>query len=323
MDHEPGGTACGEDAVIATPEGTVRADRSPEEIRASLQRNRWSGRSLGSALWSVVFGTMAFLAAAPLFAVLYLLVVKGAWDFRLSMLWELPPTFVTPSGEGGFGNAIVGTLLMVGIASAIAIPVGIAAAVFLAEFGPTTRLAGVIRFAAKTLTGMPSILAGVFAYAFVVLTTGSFSAYAGGVALSILMVPVVVLTAEQALLAVPAKMKMAAVGMGATPTQVSLRVTLPTALPSVLTGVLLAVARAAGETAPLLFTAQWSTYYPRGDRLENTASLAVLIYEFTSKSNAPNQRSMAWTAALMLVVLVLAFNLVGRWLARRNELSRG
>ncbi|MCA9111651.1 MAG: ABC transporter permease subunit, partial [Planctomycetaceae bacterium] len=164
----------------------------------------------------------------------------------------------------------------------------------------------------------PSILAGVFAYASVVLVTGTYSAPAGGIALSIQMLPIVMLTAEEAMKSVPRKMREAAYGMGATQSQVIWHVILPTALPSMLTGVMLAIARAAGETAPLLFTALNSNYWIIQDGqpalMEPTASLAVLIYNF---SGVPfkKQLELAWAAALMLVLLVLTVNLCGRTLA--------
>ena len=187
-----------------------------------------------------------------------------------------------------------------------------------------------MRFAAKVLTGLPSILAGVFAFATVVVLTGGFSAPAGGVALSLLMIPTILLTAEQAIKGVPTRMREAAVGMGATPTQVVTKVILPTAFPGILTGVMLAVARAAGETAPLLFTSLFSDFwisrtYPYfipktlSDLMKPTASLAVLIYNF-SGSPFENQIALAWSAALALVVIVLAVNLVGQSIARRSTL---
>ena len=150
---------------------------------------------------------------------------------------------------------------MVGIARLISIPVGVLAAVFLAELGPESRLAQLARFATKTLTGMPSILAGVFAYAVVVLATGRYSAPAGGIALAVLMLPTMVLTAEEAIKGVPKVTRDAAYGMGCTRSQVVWKVLLPTAMPGIITGVMLAVARAAGETAPLLFTALFSSYW--------------------------------------------------------------
>jgi phosphate transport system permease protein len=169
------------------------------------------------------------------------------------------------------------------------------------------------------LSGFPSVLAGVVAYGAVVMLMGNGSAWAGGVALSLLMLPTVILTAEDAIRMVPPKIREAAIGMGATSTQTIWQVMLPTALPGILTGVMLAVARAAGETAPLLFTAKFSNYWPIRDNSlsEQTPSLAVLIYNF-SHSPATNQREMAWAAALVLVFLVLTINLIGQSLSRRR-----
>jgi phosphate transport system permease protein len=222
---------------------------------------------------------------------------------------------------GGFGNAIVGTLMIVALAALIAIPVGILSAVFLAQSTHDNRFAQIVRFAAKVLTGFPSILAGVFAYGVIVLLTGGFSAVAGACAVAILMLPTILLTAEEAIRMVPAKMKEAAIGMGATTTQTAWMVLLPTAMPGILTGVMLAIARGAGETAPLLFTALFSNYWPihngHVNLLQPTPSLAVLIYNF---SGVPfkNQVELAWAAALVLVLLVLVTNLIGQALSRRQ-----
>jgi phosphate transport system permease protein len=205
---------------------------------------------------------------------------------------------------------------------------GILGAVFVSEFGPDTQTASAVRFAAKVLTGLPSILAGVFSFAVVVAATGKFSAPAGGVALALLMLPTVLLTADEAIKGVPARMREAAIGMGATPTQVVTKVVVPTAAPAMLTGVMLAVARAAGETAPLLFTALFSQYWiseshpyflPKtlADLMRPTASLAVMIYNF-SGSPFENQIALAWTAALVLVVIVLVLNIIGQGLAGRS-----
>jgi phosphate transport system permease protein len=184
------------------------------------------------------------------------------------------------------------------------------AATFLAELGPGSRLASSTRFLSKVLTGFPSILAGVFVYASIVLATGGYSALAGGVALAILMLPTVLLTTEEAMKMVPRRMKDAALGIGCTDAQVVWLVTLPTALPSILTGVILAVARVAGESAPLLFTALFSNYWLR-NLSEPTASLSILIYNFSSMP-FDNQIELAWTASLVLVLIVLAFNILSR-----------
>ena len=290
-----------------------------------LERSLRQPRTLLNALMSGCTTLLTLAALFPLFSVLYLLALRGGKQLSLALLTELPPAAMMAGG--GVGNAIVGTLVIVGIAAAISVPFGIVAAVFLAEFGPTTRTALAVRFAAKVLTGLPSILAGVFAFAAVVMVTGGFSAPAGGIALALLMLPTIILTSEEAIKMVPAKMREAAIGMGATPTQVVWRILLPTASPGILTGVMLAVARAAGETAPLLFTAVFSEFWmsrsfpeflPKalGDLMKPTPSLAVLIYNFSS-SPFDNQIELAWAAALVLVVLVLAFNLAGQALSRR------
>jgi len=288
-------------------------------VPVSLQRSAFEPRALKSLLLSAGVWAAALLAAVPLLSVLYMLIMRGGTRLSWELFTELPPAGFEMGG--GFGNAIVGTLVMVGIAGLLSIPVGIMAAVFLAELGPTGRLAQAARFAAKTMTGMPSILAGVFAYAAVVLLTGTYSAPAGGLALAVLMVPTVMLTAEEAMKMVPRITKDAAYGMGCTRSQVIWKIVLPTAMPGILTGVMLAVARAAGETAPLLFTALFSNYWLlEGGRLhvmQPTASLAVLIYNFSGMP-FENQIELAWAASLVLVLLVLVVNIVSRLVGRRR-----
>jgi phosphate transport system permease protein len=284
-----------------------------------LERSPFERRALTSLLLTIGVWTAAVIAGIPLVSVLWMLIVRGGSRLSLSLFTELPPAGFEMGG--GFGNAIVGTVVMVGIAAIISIPVGVLSAVFLAEMGPNSRLAQAARFATKTLTGLPSILAGVFAYAVVVLLTGTYSAPAGGLALAVLMLPTVVLTAEEAIRAVPRITRDAAFGMGCTRTQVVWKVLLPTATPGILTGVMLAVARAAGETAPLLFTALFSSYWlfeggqPR--LMQPTASLAVLIYNFAGMP-FENQIELAWAASLVLVLMVLVINVTSRLIGRRR-----
>jgi phosphate transport system permease protein len=288
---------------------------SPEIDLPRLEKTLRSPRTLFSYCMSVLTGVMTIIALVPLFSVLIMLVVEGGQRLSVGLFTELPPA--AKMAGGGIGNAIQGTLLIVAIAAAISVPVGILAAVYLAELGPETRTADAVRFVAKVLTGLPSILAGVFAYTAVVLITGRFSAPAGGVALAVLMLPIVLLTAEEAIRMVPRKMREAAFGMGATRTQTIWYVILPTALPGMLTGVMLAVARAAGETAPLLFTALFSDFWLTPNPMEPTPSMAVLIYDF-SASPFQNQIEIAWAASLVLVLIVLVTNLIGQALARRS-----
>jgi len=252
----------------------------------------------------------------PLFSVVYMLAAEGLKRLNAAVFTSLPPAAFEDGG--GFGNAIVGTLVMVGMGGLLSVPLGILTAVFLVEIGPETRLAQCVRFAAKVLSGFPSILAGVFVFSTVVLRMPTYSAYAGAIALALLMLPTVILTAEEAIRMVPAKIREAAIGMGANPAQVAWKVMLPTAMPGILTGVMLAVARAAGETAPLLFTALFSDFWVWDNGLGNrTASLAVLIYNFSGMPYE-NQKQLAWTAALVLVLVVLTTNLIGQSLSRRD-----
>jgi phosphate transport system permease protein len=284
-----------------------------------LQRSALEPRTLRSTLLTAATWAAAVVAAIPLVSVLYRLIVLGGARLSLEILTSLPPAGFELGG--GFGNAIVGTLVMVGLGGLLAVPVGVLAAVYLAEVGPTARLARVARFATKTLTGLPSILAGVFAYAVVVLVTGTYSAPAGGLALAVLMLPTVVLTADEAIKAVPKITRDAAYGIGCTRSQVIWKVLLPTAMPGILTGVMLAVARAAGETAPLLFTALFSSYWLfQGGvpaLMQPTASLAVLIYNFSGMP-FDNQLELAWAASLVLVVMVLIVNVVSRLVGQRR-----
>jgi phosphate transport system permease protein len=280
----------------------------------NLERQPLEPRSLKSIILSTITIICAVVACIPLFSVLIMLLYRGGKRFSLEIFYALPPTAFETGG--GFGNAIVGTLFMVGLGALISVPFGVLAAIYLADLGPFSKVANIARFCAKTMTGLPSILAGVFAYAAVVLTMGTYSAWAGGIALSLLMIPTVMLTAEEAIKMVPLPMKEAAFGMGCTPTQSMLKVTLPVAMPGIITGVVLAVARAAGETAPLLFTALFSDFWLRPG--EPTASLAVLIYNYSGMP-FENQIELAWVASLVLVVLVFILNLISRAIAQRSS----
>ena len=251
---------------------------------------------------------LSLLTLIPLFSIIMLVVKNGMPLVSVSLFTQLPP----PPGleEGGFGNAIIGTLLMVGIALTLSIPLGVLAAIYITEYAPTSRFAAAVRFVAKLLTGIPSIICGVFAFAAVVMTTHHFSAIAGGVALAILTLPTILLTAEQALLGVPNAYREASFGLGGTPFQTITRIVLPDALPAIMTGVMLAVARAAGETAPVLFTALFSQNWIHS-LMEPTASLSALIYNFASLPYA-YQVKMAWSASLVLVTLVTASNVLAQ-----------
>jgi phosphate transport system permease protein len=295
------------------PEISGRTDALPlpETKVPNLERELFEPRALKNATLTGLTWFAALLASVPLLSVIYMLIVEGGARLDWEALTTTPPTAFEMGG--GFGNAIVGTLVMVGIASLISVPVGIFAAIYLAILGPGSKLASTSRFLAKTLTGFPSILAGVFTYAVLVISFG-YSALAGGVALAVLMLPTVLLAAEEAMAQVPQRMKDAAYGMGCTQTQVIFKVVLPTGLPGIMTGVLLAIAGAAGESAPLLFTALFSSYY-LSEVFEPTASLSILIYNFSAMP-FDNQIQLAWAASLTLVVMVLLINILARLLGQ-------
>jgi phosphate transport system permease protein len=293
---------------------TTETTRASAVAIPSLRFSLKHPRSLLDRVLTLCALGCAAIALLPLASVLYMLIVRGGELLSPQLFTELTPG--PGMAGGGIGNALLGTLVVVSVASLLSLPLGLMAAIYLAEYAGESRLGVVVRFAGKVLTGMPSILAGVFAYALVVVTMGSFSAFAGGVAMAVLMVPTVMLTAEQALRSVPERMRLAALGMGASRQETVLRVVLPTALPGILTGVMLALARAMGETAPLLFTALFSDYWFEGQLGAPIASLAVLIYNF-SGSPFPRLVQIAWAASLVLVFLVLVLNIAAQIIIRR------
>ena len=271
-------------------------------------------RSFWSKFLSTICVALALLTLVPLFSIVFLVLKNGLPLLTWSVFTELPPA--AGMTGGGFGNAVVGTFLMVGIALVLATPFGILSAIYINEYAPFSPLSHAVRFVAKLLTGIPSIICGVFAYAVIVLTTGGFSAWAGGFALAILILPTILLTAEQALLSVPKAYREASYGLGATNFQTIWRVVLPDGLPAIMTGIMLAVARAAGETAPLIFTALFSQYWIQSLQ-EPTASLSVLIYNFSTLP-FEHQIKMAWTASLVLVILVTIANITAQVVFRRR-----
>jgi phosphate transport system permease protein len=273
------------------------------------------GRSLTNRLLTGLCIGLSFLAMIPLASILYLVIKNGLPLLDFSVFTELPPA--AGMTGGGIGNAVIGTLVMVGLGLAMSAVPGVLAALYTNEYHPTSYLSSTVRFVAKLLTGIPSIISGVFAFAAIVLVTGNFSAFAGGVALAVLMLPTIFLTAEQALLGVSKAYREASYGLGATRFQTIFKIVLPDALPAIMTGIMLAVARAAGETAPLVFTALFSQFW-MNSVMEPTASLSVLIYNF---STVPfeHQVKMAWTAALVLVSLVTLTNITAQLVFGRKS----
>jgi phosphate transport system permease protein len=257
------------------------------------------------------------LALVPLFGVLYYLTAKGIGGVNLDFFTELPK----PVGEagGGMANAIIGSLELVGLACLFGIPPGVLAGVYLSEFGGS-RFGRVARFAADVMSGIPSITVGIFIYGLVVLRTKQFSAYAGGLALAVIMLPTITRTTEELLRLVPEQLREAALGLGVPKWRATLRVMLRTALPGVATGIMLAVARVAGETAPLLFTAFNNRFWSESLN-EPTASLPVQIYTY-AVSPYEEWHRQAWAAAFVLVAMVLILNISARILVRTRVETR-
>ncbi|MFM2172353.1 MAG: phosphate transporter permease PstA [Cyanobacteriota bacterium] len=282
-------------------------------LQRSLARNRWN------QLLTVIAGLFTALAVLPLIVVIAYVLIKGGSLLNLQLLSSLPP----PPGldGGGIGNAIVGTLIVTLIAALIAVPVGVGAGVYLAEFAAAGWFARFVRFGTNVLAGVPSIICGVFVYGLIVSTRvffgQSYSAMAGGIALAVLMLPTVIKTTDEALKLVPQELRWGAMGIGASRFITISRVTLPAAFSSIATGVVLAIARAAGETAPLIFTALFSPFWPEG-LFNPIASMSVLIYNFAIMPYEA-QIALAWASSFVLVVMILLANLLARWLGRLSS----
>jgi phosphate transport system permease protein len=253
-----------------------------------------------------------FAALGILLVILLYIARQGIGSLTLQFLIDRP----RPVGEGGgIGNAILGTLVLLGLSSVIGIPIGIATGVYLSEFGDG-RFGGVVRFLVDTLTGIPSIVTGVFVYAVLVLPMKQFSAFAGGVGLALIMVPIVARTTEEMLRLVPQNLREGALALGAPQWRVTLGVVLPAAASGIATGAMLAVARVSGETAPLLFTAFGSRFF--NYYLDQPiASLTVQIYNYAI-SPYDEWHAQAWAATLVLMTMILSINLIVRFVTRKR-----
>jgi len=269
---------------------------------------------------AILTGTI--VALVPLVLVVYYLLHQGLGSWSPSFFTTDPTgnTFFKSSSIGGIKSAILGTIEIVALASVIAIPVGIGVAVWLVEYGRASWFANIVRFFVDVLTGVPSIIFGLFIYIALIIGTGStYAGYKGSLALSLLMLPVVIRSAEVILLLVPAALRESALALGAPRWRVIFSIVLPTALPGMVTGVLLAIARAAGETAPLLFTAG-ATFKTSTNLGGFMNSLPVQIYnDVTSPTTSVVNR--AWGAALTLVAMILVLNLIARVVSRRSRLA--
>jgi phosphate transport system permease protein len=265
-------------------------------------------RKLKSNLMMGVTVAATVVTLAPLFLVLGYLIFKGASSLNLDFLINLPKP-VGQSG-GGMANAIIGTLQIVGMAALIGVPVGIGAGLYLAEHRGNP-LANAVRFAADVMMGVPSIVVGIFAYAVVVRPMGGFSALAGAFALGVIMIPLVTRTTEEMVLLVPHELREASLALGIARWRTSLSVVVRSAMAGIATGVILAVARVAGETAPLLFTAFGNRFWSTSLR-QPVATLTVQVYTYAISPFQDWQRQ-AWAGALVLTGLVLALELGVRW----------
>ncbi len=264
---------------------------------------------------------LAFLSGVPLFLILYQLAIKGYRQLNISFIFEEAPDtmeamIAVANNEiipGGIANGIVGTLIIVGLASLIAIPLGIICGTYLAE-NAKGKFAGLVRFIVDMLQGVPSIVLGVIGYIWIVKpVTSGFSALAGSVALSIMMLPSIVRSTEETLKMIPGTLKEAALSLGVPYHKVILKVILPTGISGILTGVILGISRIAGETAPLMLTALGSTVI-NTNITEPSSAVPLLVWEFY---NDPNLVNMIWSASLFLLLLILGLNLSAKAIARK------
>ena len=267
------------------------------------------------ALNRAMLGLCAVCAGAvlvPLVAILFYVVARGASSLSLNLFTQLPAPPDTPGG--GMANAMVGSLILMGLACAVGLPIGVGTGIWLAEYR-RSRLGDAVRFVVDVLAGLPSIVAGLVAYGLLVATLGRFSALAGGVALGLLMFPTVTRTTEAVIVLLPVELRDGALALGARRWQAITGVVLPAAAGGIATGVILGIARVAGETAPLLFTAFGNQYWQSGLD-QPIAALPLMIFTYAT-SPYDSWRNQAWAATLVLVGLVLLLNLLARFLAHK------
>lgn len=275
--------------------------------------NRRARRRVKNTVMVVLLASAVVVAVMPLIFILATLIVKGASSLNATFFIAAP----APAGQtgGGVGHAVVGTLVIVGMACLMGLPLGIGAGIYTAEY-PGTRLATGCRFVADVMNGTPSIVVGVFAWAWIVARQGHFSAYAGSVALAMLMIPMVMRTTEEMIKLVPHSLREAALALGYPRWRATVSVVLRTALPGIVTGTLLAVARIAGETAPLLFTALGSQYFSL-DVSRPMAALPLVVFTYATGPYQEWHR-LAWATALVLIIVVLVLSLAARFATRRR-----
>jgi phosphate transport system permease protein len=265
---------------------------------------------------SGVMTTLTAVCTALAVGILAIILAYITWRGIGSVSWQFLIDSPRPVGEGGgIGNAILGTVILLLLSSLIGLPFGIATGVYLSEFG-SGRFASAVRFVADTMTGVPSIVVGVFVYAIIVLPMKHFSALAGGVALAVIMIPIVSRTTEEMIRLVPQSLREGALALGAPQWRVTLGIVIPAASSGIVTGAMLAIARVSGETAPLLFTAFGSRFFPTSLN-EPIASLTVQIYNYAI-SPYDEWHAQAWAATLVLMTVILAINVTVRILTRKR-----
>lgn len=274
-----------------------------------------TGRRLTNLAVSLWAGASALLGILILFWILSVVLARGLGALNLAFFTHLP----TPPGimGGGLANAIVGTLVLTAVATFIAVPAGLMAGIYLAEFSDDSKLGDYSRFSANVLMGMPSIIVGIFAYTLVVVPQGNFSGYAGALALAILMLPVITRTTEDMLRLVPNTLRESALALGAPRWKVTLVIVFRAAKSGLITGILLAVARVSGETAPLLFTALNSPYWVSSLN-QPTPNLTVTIFNY-AMSPYPDWQQKAWGASLLITFGVLILTISARFLLREKK----
>ena len=290
----------------------VKQARLIEEVMLGKAQTGDRARRLKNLVMTSLTALCTFAALGILLIILLYIAKQGIGSLTLPFLIDRP----RPVGEGGgIGNAILGSLFLLGLSSLIGIPVGVATGVYLSEFGDG-RFGSIVRFLVDTLTGIPSIVTGVFVYAVLVLPMKQFSAFAGGVALALIMVPIVARTTDEMLRLVPQNLREGALALGAPQWRVTLGVVVPAAASGIATGAMLAVARVSGETAPLLFTAFGSRFF--NYYLDQPiASLTVQIYNY-ALSPYDDWHAQAWAATLVLMTMILSINLLVRFVTRKR-----
>jgi phosphate transport system permease protein len=273
-------------------------------------------RNQGNRLMTGMAAAFSVIAIIPLIAVILFVLIKGFAFLRPAMFFELPPVPGQEMG-GGIGNAFLGTFIVTGLSCLFAIPVGVGGGIYLAEYGGENKFSEFIRFGTNVLAGVPSIIAGVFIYGLIVssriLFGSTFSAVAGGLALSVLMLPTIIKTTDEGLKLVPQELRWGALGVGASKFVTTIKVVVPSAIAPIATGIVLGIARSAGETAPLIFTAFFSPYWPDG-LLEPMATMSVMIFNYAIMPYEA-QVQLAWAASFVLVIMILAMNLLARWIS--------